>query len=313
MPSVSVIVPVYNVEDYLERCLDSLVSQSLEDMEIIVVDDGSGDNSPSIIDRYVSLYPNIIALHVPNGGVSKARNIGIEKATGRYIGFVDSDDYVSPLMFEKMLNAIEETDSDVVQCMPSGEGEDEKPSSSITGKDEIITAYMDGVITNCVWDKLYLRALVGDMRFPEDLRFAEDFEFNASVLSSSSKVSFIPDMLYYYTLRESSESHRGINPDHLEGFRVYDFLRDKCPANSALRERELSESLRFLDSIIGHEEIGKEYEKNLMARIRNNRKYIAKNRYLSGAGKIRSRFILLFPSLYVSLVALYKRLRGKNV
>ncbi len=312
MPSVSVIVPVYNVEDYLEKCLDSLGKQTLEDIEIIVVDDGSTDGSSSIIDKEASIYPNITALHVPNGGVSKARNIGLEKAGGRYIGFVDSDDYVDSTMFEKMLKRIEETGADIVQCWTCEGGRSAFPIYTITGKNELITANMDKVVSSNVWNKLYSRSLIGDIRFVDDLRFGEDFAFNAAVLTKASKVSFVPEILYYYISRESSETHRDINPEHLKSLRFFDFLRDRFPSNSAIREREICESLCLLDSIIGHRTIGPRYEKDLTARIRNNRKYIRKNRYLSGAEKIRSRFVVLFPSLYISTVRLYKALRIKN-
>mgnify|MGYP000287779322 FL=1 len=114
---VSVIVPVYNVEAYLERCLDSLVKQTLEEMEIIVVNDGTKDNSQAIIDRYAAAYPQkVISLIKENGGLSDARNYGIPYAHGEYIGFVDSDDYLNVTMYQKLYDRAAETDSDIVVC-----------------------------------------------------------------------------------------------------------------------------------------------------------------------------------------------------
>ena len=108
---VSVIVPVYNVEAYLERCLDSLVKQTLEEMEIIVVNDGTKDNSQAIIDRYAAAYPQkVISLIKENGGLSDARNYGIPYAHGEYIGFVDSDDYLNVTMYQKLYDRAAETD-----------------------------------------------------------------------------------------------------------------------------------------------------------------------------------------------------------
>ena len=104
---VSVIVPVYNVENYLEKCLTSLVNQTLKDIEIIVVNDGSTDNSQKIIDRYEKKYSNVKAYVKKNGGVSDARNYGINKAKGKYIAFVDGDDYVDEMMYEKMYKKAE--------------------------------------------------------------------------------------------------------------------------------------------------------------------------------------------------------------
>ena len=112
---VSVIVPVYNVEAYLERCLDSLVKQTLEEMEIIVVNDGTKDNSQAIIDRYAAAYPQkVISLIKENGGLSDARNYGIPYAHGEYIGFVDSDDYLNVTMYQKLYDRADETDSVIV-------------------------------------------------------------------------------------------------------------------------------------------------------------------------------------------------------
>ncbi len=103
MKKVSVIVPVYNVENYITKCLESLVSQTLQDMEIIIVNDGSSDNSQQIIDNFVKKYPEKIKAFIKdNGGLSDARNFGIDRAIGEFIGFVDSDDYVTPTMFEQM-------------------------------------------------------------------------------------------------------------------------------------------------------------------------------------------------------------------
>ena len=112
---VSVIVPVYNSRDYLERCLESLVNQTLPDIEIVVVNDGSPDDSQTIIDRYAEAYPDkIVSLSKENGGLSDARNFGIARATGEYIGFVDSDDFVDLDMYERLYDKAASTDSDIV-------------------------------------------------------------------------------------------------------------------------------------------------------------------------------------------------------
>ena len=110
---ISIIVAVYNVEKYLKRSLDSILNQSYKNIEVIIVNDGSTDNSRNICEKYAELYSNIKVIHKENGGLSSARNIGIENATGEYIGFVDSDDYISSNMFEEMYNRIIESDSDI--------------------------------------------------------------------------------------------------------------------------------------------------------------------------------------------------------
>ncbi|MBR3300751.1 MAG: glycosyltransferase, partial [Clostridia bacterium] len=113
---VSVIVPIYNVEKLLKKAVDSLVNQTLSDIEIILVDDGSPDNCGRIIDEYAKEHSNIVAVHKENGGVSDARNVGMSKATGEYIGFLDPDDFAEPEMFEKLHSCAKENDSDLVFC-----------------------------------------------------------------------------------------------------------------------------------------------------------------------------------------------------
>lgn len=117
MKKVSIIVPVYNMEKYLNKCMDSLVNQTLEDIEIITINDGSKDSSLKILNEYKEKYPNkVVIINQENQGISVARNNGINAATGKYIGFVDSDDYVKTDMFEKLYKKIEKTKSDIVIC-----------------------------------------------------------------------------------------------------------------------------------------------------------------------------------------------------
>jgi glycosyltransferase involved in cell wall biosynthesis len=117
VPRISIIVPVYNTEKYLKKCLDSLVNQSLKDIEIIIINDGSTDNSQNIIDEYKNKYPKLIKSYIKeNGGLSDARNFGLAKAKGEYIGFVDSDDYVDYKLFELLNNEIKkEKDIDIIR------------------------------------------------------------------------------------------------------------------------------------------------------------------------------------------------------
>ena len=116
MKKITVIIPIYNAEKYLERCVNSVLAQTQTDLEIILIDDGSSDNSPMICDSYASKNDNVSVIHQKNAGVSAARNVGIETATGKYIGFVDSDDWIEPKMFERLLSEAERTESDVVMC-----------------------------------------------------------------------------------------------------------------------------------------------------------------------------------------------------
>lgn len=206
MPKVSVIVPVYNVEKYLIKSLDSLVNQTLEDIEIIVVNDGSTDNSKKIIEIYKEKYKNKIKyLEKTNGGLSDARNFGIPHATGEYIAFLDSDDYVELDTYEKMYNKAKEENADMVECDFIWEYPNKtKIDTGIiyTNKKEMLT-YARVV----AWNKLIKRDLLEKYKieFPKGLRY-EDVEFFYKMVPYYNKVSFVKEPLIHYIQRKSSIS-----------------------------------------------------------------------------------------------------------
>lgn len=206
MPKVSVIVPVYNVEKYLIKSLDSLVNQTLEDIEIIVVNDGSTDNSKKIIEIYKEKYKNKIKyLEKTNGGLSDARNFGIPHATGEYIAFLDSDDYVELDTYEKMYNKAKEENADMVECDFIWEYPNKtKIDTGIiyTNKKEMLT-YARVV----AWNKLIKRDLLEKYKieFPKGLRY-EDVEFFYKMIPYYNKVFFVKEPLIHYIQRESSIS-----------------------------------------------------------------------------------------------------------
>lgn len=190
---LSIIVPVYNADKYLEKCLDSLVNQTMDDYEVILVNDGSKDSSQSIIDSYVNQYPELIrTVTVENGGQGRARNIGIDMARGAYIGFVDSDDWVASDMFEKLYTAVVEDDADMavcdtVQCFDDG-SEVYLPMSRFESAMEITTA---------VWNKLFKKELVEGIRFPEGLWY-EDAEFVIKTMLGCKNIARVSEGLYFY-------------------------------------------------------------------------------------------------------------------
>lgn len=203
MPKVSIIVPVYNVEKYIERCLDSLVNQTLKDIEIIIVNDGSADGSKGIIQKYLNKYKNIVYLEKENGGLSSARNYGIPYAKGEYIGFVDSDDYVELTMYEKMYNKAIEEKSDMVECdfiweYPNKKREDIGKIYS-DKKEAIVEARV------VAWNKIIKKDIIEKTKitFPEGLRY-EDIEFFYKIVPYLNKISFVKETLVHYVQRGSS-------------------------------------------------------------------------------------------------------------
>jgi glycosyltransferase involved in cell wall biosynthesis len=208
---VSIIVPVYNVEPYLEKCLSSLVNQTLEEIEIIVVNDGSPDNSPLIIDNFVQAYPNkIVSCKKENGGLSSARNFGIKNAHGEYLGFVDSDDFVELDMFEKMYLRANETDADIVVTniikeyhnnVVKGYFED----INIFGKNILESPQILLDSRSYAWNKIYRTKMWRDnnFEFPVKLRF-EDSNLIYNVLACANKVECVNIPMYHYIKSRTS-------------------------------------------------------------------------------------------------------------
>lgn len=207
MPKVSVIVPVYNVESYLIRCLDSLVNQTLSDIEIIAVNDGSTDNSGELLRIYEKKYNDKIKVYdKENGGLSDARNYGMKYATGEYIAFLDSDDYVEPDIYEKMYNKAVEENSDMVECDFIWEYPNKKVIDTgviYNNKKDMIT-YARVV----AWNKLIRRELIAkaNVLYPKGLRY-EDIEFFYKMVPYYNKVSFVKEPLIHYVQRNSSISN----------------------------------------------------------------------------------------------------------
>ena len=183
MPKISVIVPVYKVEQYLNRCIDSILNQTYTDLEVILVDDGSPDNCPALCDQAALCDPRVVVIHKENGGVSSARNAGLNVATGEYIAFVDSDDYISSNMCEVLLEAVERTNADIAECdLQFGvwENEDTGEECVYSGTEAIGKVLLEprfklGLAVN-VCNKLYRSELFKEIKFSEQVSYGEDRE-----------------------------------------------------------------------------------------------------------------------------------------
>ena len=204
MAKVSVVVPIYNVEEYLERCIESLVKQTLEDIEIILVNDGSRDKSGTIAQEFQKKYPDKIKyVEKENGGLSDARNYGMKYATGEYIAFLDSDDYIEKNAYKVMYKKAKEEDSDYVECdfiweYPEKSKKDEQ--IKYANKNEMLA-----FVRVVAWNKLIRREVItnNNIEFPKGLRY-EDVEFTYKLIPHINKFSYVNEFFIHYTQRQNS-------------------------------------------------------------------------------------------------------------
>lgn len=259
---ISIIIPVYNAEAYLDRCVESLVCQTYKDLEIILVDDGSRDVSPTLCDHWMQKDGRILALHRPNGGAAAARNTGLDKASGEYVMFVDADDYVDSRLCEMLVDELQNRqDVDCALCGLAyvddhgtvGEPQRVEQGIVLSGMDAIRDRYVfDRNRLNIVvpWGKIFRREIWDGLRFTDGLYY-EDLDIMPYLYARCGKVSCIPDIGYFYYQREGSCSH-GTDADDK---RVFDSLaiREKhIQFFEGLDEREIADAVRrkLLDLII---------------------------------------------------------------
>lgn len=216
MPKISIIVPVYNVEKYLEKCLDSLVNQTLNDIEIILINDGSTDKSQNIINTYVNEYPNLIKCFIKeNGGMSDARNLGLKNATSEYISFIDSDDYIEKDMLEKMYNKAKENNYDIVFCNVNII----YPDKTILKKSELVHTInklninnKKHLLLNCypvVWNKIYRKDFLLNNTYEKEGLFKkgvwfEDARMLYKMIPHINSASVVDENFYNYIQRPKS-------------------------------------------------------------------------------------------------------------
>lgn len=242
-PLISIIVPVYNVELYLHRCVDSLINQSYKKIEIILVDDGSPDNCGEICDEYAKTDNRVIVIHKANGGLSSARNAALDVATGNYIMFVDSDDWIEPHCCKELIKTIMEYNTDVVvfglnYVYDSGKiVNSQRGLTGVVDKEKcmeyLIHNVNKGGIFNYACNKIYLSELFSDMRFPIGF-LAEDQDITYKVIHKSKRV-YVTDRPYYNyyqrsnSIASSQYSPKLIKDRHVLWEKRLDFLRQEYP------------------------------------------------------------------------------------
>ncbi len=238
---ISVIVPIYKVEEYLDNCVKSILNQTYKNLEIILVDDGSPDKCGAMCDNYAEIDDRIKVIHKTNGGLSDARNSGLAICTGEYISFIDSDDCLHSEFYSILINAIKEHNCDIAECDVKKVYLDEKISDMIPNNydvsvygtvDALCMLVNDNIIHQHVWNKVYKRSVVDNIRF-EVGKTNEDEFWTYQIIGNSAKTAhcFVP--LYYYTQRQGSIMGSGYSLKRLDALEAYqkrqEYFRERFP------------------------------------------------------------------------------------
>lgn len=221
---ISVVIPVYNVEPYIRACVESVLQQSYKNLEIILVDDGSADRCPAICDEYAEKDARIKVIHKSNGGLSDARNAGIEAATGAYITLIDSDDSIHPAMISYLYNALIQNDADISFCQRQ---EIDENGAALPSKSEFSTFIVDGrntcmeeflknrQIDTVAWGKLYKRSMFDDVRYPFG-KYHEDVFTTYKIIAKCNRMFIGEERYYNYRIRTASITQSSFSLKHLD-------------------------------------------------------------------------------------------------
>lgn len=265
MELISVIVPVYNSEKYLKKCLDSLKNQTWNNLQIILIDDGSGDNSAEICQKYCDNDIRFEYIFQKNQGVSAARNAGLDHAKGNYIGFCDSDDWVEKNMYEVLYNLLHDYDADISSCGYTKDYFDQRndstyigmdfPANKMTNIEALIQMHLEIEFIGVVWNKLFKRELFNNIYFNTDILIDEDALMCGKLIERSQLVVFQNIPLYHYVFRSDSAFHSDFSDavwTHQISLReLYKQMLRLSPENAmCAQSRLIKKNLRIAERLI---------------------------------------------------------------
>lgn len=250
---VSVIIPVYNNEKYITRCINSVLSQTYRNIEVILIDDGSSDNSGLFCDEFSKKDNRIKVIHQKNQGVSVARNVGIVISKGKYIIFVDSDDYISPNLIEKCVeSATDDTDIimfDYIEDYGSKQINKELNNLYCCNYESIIDGIMWDKIPSYPWNKFYKRELWSDIKYPENINF-EDLAVMPKIFLKAKSICYIKEALYYYNCANSSSITSNVNSKNKYGMFISFYKRFKLAKEMHMNDLIVHNNCRYIKSAV---------------------------------------------------------------
>lgn len=309
---ISVIVPVYNAEKYLEKCVRSILEQDYKDIELILVDDGSKDSSPAMCDEFAKQDERIKVIHKANGGPSKARNMGIDVSNGDYIAFVDSDDWIEPDMYTHLIGLLEEHNAQIASCevavnKPGGEviKKHRVDDTLVMAKEEAMARRFDGseIVSDTLWNKLYNKRVFEGIRLPEDRCIGEDTATVYRLIDNSNR--YVASEKVGYNVRKEGESlTRGkYSPRYLGGIITFNEMAEFLSSREEYKKYVPIANSYIAGSIFFNagEMYGVDFEgkKETEGHIKNCAKeLLASGRELSSKNKALLKLIAISPKLF---------------
>lgn len=303
-PLISIIVPVYKTEKYLDRCMESIINQTYTNLEIILIDDSSPDNCPAMCDAWAKKDSRIKVLHIENNGVANARNQGLKITNGEYIGFVDSDDYIELNAFEQIVALAIDTNADITVCdyQINNETQGNKSHRLITQEDALKIVATGDYKYGVLWNKLYKKSVIEGIEMPH-LVCSEDLVFNYYSFKNSNIIVESDLKLYHYCQYEDSTVHKDFGAGAFDAVKAREIILNEC-LNNELKEyaiRGYIISCYFvLNSIIRNKKLTDSYDE-YRSNILKHKKTIFSSRLFSTRMKIKTLLLLISPRIYNKL------------
>ncbi len=316
---VSIVVPIYNVEKYLDKCINSVVNQTYKNIEILLIDDGSTDNSGKIAEKWTKKDDRITVYHKANGGLSDARNYGIKKANGNYICFIDSDDWVENNYIERLLLKICENDCDISICNPIYDFEDSisKVKQKKNSKNNYIMNSEEAILQlnnfryfdMSAWCKLYKIELFNNIKFPKG-KYCEDFYIMYKLFDKANKIIYFNEYLYHYIQRKGSITNsKNLRYDFIyAAYQQMIFVERKYPKlKNVVRSAYASSILTIYNKSIENKILLKpDIKEKFITEVKNNYKYVKENSQIPLIKKFQIFLFSKNRTIYKIFFKLYK-------
>lgn len=328
MKYVSVVVPVYNTADYLDRCLQSIINQTYKDFEVILIDDGSTDGSDIICKKYLGQDKRIKYCRIQNSGVSVARNTGIQNASGEFLLFVDSDDYIDRHFLEELVKCQRLYECDIVKYsatissdMNASMNQAQNHTHIYTSK-EALEEYFYGDETKIkvqIWSGLYKRSLFLNLKFPEG-KVYEDSYITPRLLASSSKIVYLDYPGYIYYLREGSIMHSGLSTEKISAYDLYKYLyyhlKESLSSEliGTIIEKWIYQYIYTYRNIVKEKRKIPDYKswlKKIYSELKNDEKFLLKQP-LGSSCKKQMKLFLISPTLFNFYIDMLEHKGEKN-